>query len=105
MPDSPVAKAPSQNAASSSKVVSAAGASVPSGLRNGARGCHSPRTESASNSSRARSPRSLSVPHAKHARETGSRWPAPLPSGRLGAPFSACPVRGVTRPSTSTLPA
>src|SRR2546426_2041564 len=84
MPDSPVASAPSQNAASSQSVVSATVVSVPSAVLNGSRGVHSPRTSVSSNSSRTRSPSVLSTPHAKHVREIGSGCAA----AALRAPFS-----------------
>src|SRR5438309_3943711 len=72
IPDSPLASTPSQNAASSRRVVSATGASEPptSWL---AVGRHVPPTAAESCRSCARSPRPLSMPHAKHEREIGTR--------------------------------
>src|SRR5262249_39776289 len=98
MPDSPVASAPSQNAASSSRVVRAAGASEPSARWNGGRGSQVPPTVSSSNPRRARSPRSLSVPHAKHVRETGKgSQDAEAASLAPASPF----VPSTTRPAPS----
>jgi len=93
MPDSPVASTPSQNAASSSSVVSAAGASEPSTLRKGARAARFPNGVGVEFEPDAE-PSSLSVPQAKHAREMGSgytraSWSASSGRGWGGAALSA----------------